>query len=245
MATIAGKGTKAGSRPSFHLWMVLAMSAFVFGGFGMTYLGPMAMGTRPPDSFVVHLHGAVFFAWMVLLIVQTALVNAKNVRLHRSLGTFGIAVGTLVFFMGWMMQIVSASITQLGGAGPGVFFLGLVAPPSFAIIFAMAIRAVRTPVVHRNLILIATVAILMPGINRVYATGFGYAGVPFYQTYATMDAFLALILWHERKVTGRISGMTWTGAAIVFVPQLFMELVSSTEWWRELVFALGRLIEYH
>jgi hypothetical protein len=245
MATVADKPAKAGWRPSFHLVMVLLMAAFVFAGFGMTYIGPVAMGTRPPDSFVVHLHGAVFFSWIVLLIVQSALVNAKQVRLHRSLGTFGIAIGTLVFFMGWMMQIVSASITKLQGAGPGVFYLGLVAPPSFAIIFAMAIRAVRTPAIHRNLILIATVAILMPGINRVYATGFGYPGVPFYHTYATMDAFLAAILWHERKVTGRISRMTWIGAGIVFVPQLFMELVSSTAWWRELVFALGRLIEYH
>jgi hypothetical protein len=225
--------------------MVLVMAAFVITGFGLTYIGPLAVGTRPPDSAVVHLHGLVFFSWIVLLIAQSLLVNFRNVKLHRSLGMFGIAVGTLVVFMGWMMQIVSASITTLGGAGPGVFYLGLVAPPSFAIIFALAIRAVKTPQIHRNLILIATVAILMPAINRVYAAGFGYAGVPFYQTYATMDALLAAILWHERRATGSISRTTWIAAAIVFVPQLFMELVSSTQWWRDLVLGLGRLVEYH
>jgi len=234
-----------GFRPSFHLVMVLAMAAFVFTGFGMTYLAPLAMGTRAPDSFVVHLHGAVFFAWIVLLITQSVLVNARNVRLHRSLGMFGIAVGTLVVFMGWMMQIVSASITTLGGSGPGVFFLGLVAPPSFAVLLAMAIRAVRTPEIHRNLILIATISILMPGINRVYMTGVGLDYVPFIQTYLTMDALLAAVLWHERKATGTISRTTWIAAAIVVVPQFLLYPVSGTEWWRDFVFFLGSLVEYH
>jgi hypothetical protein len=228
MATIADKGAKAGFRPSFHLTMVLLMAAFVFGGFGMTYLGPMAVGTRLPDSPIVHLHGIVFFGWMLLLIVQAVLVNVKNVRLHRSLGTFGIAVGTLVVTMGLFIALAGASITDLRGAGAGVFYLSFVAPPSFAILFAMAIRAVR-----------------MPGINRVYMNGLGITRVPFYETYATMDLFLAAILWHERKVTGGISRTTWIAAAIVFVPQLLLYPVSSTEWWREVVFGLGSLVEYH
>jgi hypothetical protein len=224
--------------------MVLAMAAFVFTGFGMSYLGPLLAGTFPHAPPIVHLHGIVFFAWMILLIVQSLLVNAKNVRLHRSLGTFGIAIGTLVVVMGATMQVVGASITKLQGSGPGVFFLGFVAPPSFAILLAMAIRAVRTPVVHRGLILMATIAILMPGINRVYMRGVGLEHVPFFLTYATMDVMLAAVLWHERHVTGRISALSWTGAAIVFVPQLFLKLVSSQPWWADFVHFMGSLVYY-
>ncbi|HSG34122.1 MAG TPA: hypothetical protein VLA37_06270, partial [Sphingomonadaceae bacterium] len=171
MATVAGK---AGFKPSFHLWMVLAMCFFVFGGFGMTYLGPLSSGTRPPDPPVVHLHGAVFFGWMLLLLAQSLLVNAKNVTLHRSLGMFGIAWGALVAFMGLLITLVGSMNAGFAHpSDPPVFFLSYVAPPSFAAIFILAIRAVKVPQVHRNLILIATIAILMPGINRMYMQVFG------------------------------------------------------------------------
>jgi hypothetical protein len=238
------RGPKAGLRPSFHLWMTLLMAAFVFTGFGMSYLGPLSIGTFKPAPPIVHLHGLVFFSWILLLITQSALVNVRNIKLHRSLGTFGIAIGTLVVVMGATMQIVGASVTKLQGSGPGVFFLGFVAPPSFAILFAMAIRAVRTPLVHRNLMLIATISVLMPAINRVYMKGVGLTHVPFFLTYATMDAMLAAILWHERQVSGKISRLTWIGAAIVFVPQLFLKLVSSQPWWSQLVYYMGSLVYY-
>ncbi|MBO9576345.1 MAG: hypothetical protein J7494_11445 [Sphingobium sp.] len=247
MATAAIKGAagrKAQSKPSFHLWMALAMAGFVFTGFGISYIAPLAAGTFKPAPPIVHLHGAVFFSWIALLITQSLLVNGKNVRLHRSLGTFGIAVGTLVVVMGATMQIVAASTTTLKGAGPGIFFLGFVAPPSFAILFAMAIRAVRTPEIHRNLMLIATISVLMPAINRVYMKGVGLPYVPFFLTYLTMDVLLALVLWHERQATGRISRTTWIGTAIVFVPQLFLRLVSSQPWWADVVHFMGSLVYY-
>ena len=246
MATAVNRGATAtrGFQPSFHLWMALLMAAFVFTGFGMTYLGPLIAGTFRPAPPIVHLHGIVLFSWMVLLVTQSLLVNVRNVRLHRSLGTFGISVGTLVVVLSGTMQVVGASITTLKGSGPGVFFLGFVAPPSFAILFAMAIRAVRKPEIHRNLILIATISILMPGINRVYMKGVGLTYVPFFFTYLTMDVMLTLVLWHERKTTGRISTTTWIGAAIVFVPQLFLKLVSSQPWWSEFIYFMGSLVYY-
>lgn len=237
---------RSGFRPSFHLAMVLVMCAFVFGGFGMTYLGPLASDTFPPAPPIVHLHGVVFFSWMVLLVVQSALVNARNVKAHRSLGLFGIAVATLVVTMG--MFITLAGMTGVGASFVGdaapVFFLSVVAPPSFAVLFVMAIRAVKTPLVHRNLILIATIAILMPGINRVYMNGVGLDYVPVYKTYLTMDVLLAAVLWHEWRLAGRVSRATWIGAAIVVVPQFLLAPVSASQEWLDVVHALGSLVYY-
>ncbi len=128
MATAVNKGVGVAARgfqPSFHLWMTLLMAAFVFTGFGMTYIAPLLTGTFKPAPPIVHLHGAVLFSWMVLLVTQSLLVNARNVRLHRSLGTFGISVATLVVVLSGTMQVVGASITTLKGSGPGVFFPGL------------------------------------------------------------------------------------------------------------------------
>jgi hypothetical protein len=244
MAT-ATRGTAVTAfRPSFHLWLTLLMAMFVFGGFGMTYIGPLVSGTFPAAPPVVHLHGAFFFAWTLLLVVQSALVNARNVGLHRSLGTFGIALGGIIAFLGMLITVISARTGLQAPDDAGLFYLSLVAPPSFAVLFAMAIRAVRTPQVHRNLILLAMLSILMPGINRLYMMSLGLGHVPFYATYLTMDAILAAILWHERRATGRISRATWIAAAIIVVPQFFLPVVAPTDWFANFVAWIGSLVYY-
>ena len=231
-------------RPSFHLWMVLLMAIFVFGGFGMTYLGPMAAGTMPPTPPIVHLHGAFFFAWMALLLVQSLLVNAKNIRLHRSLGTFGIALAGALVIVGMLITLISASVASTTDDAYGLMYLSLVAPPSFAVLFALAIRALNKPAVHRNLILLATLSILMPGINRLYMMGLGLGYVPFLATYLTMDAILAAILYQERRVTGAVSRATWIGAAIIVVPQLVLPILVPTQEYRNFIDSLGSLVYY-
>jgi len=108
----------------------------------------------------------------------------------------------------------------------------------------MAIRAVKTPQVHRNLILVATIAILMPGINRMYMQALTLDFVPVFATYMTMNVLLALVLWHERKVRGTIGPMSWIAAAIVVIPQPINYLVSPQPWWFEFVTAAGDLVYY-
>jgi hypothetical protein len=233
-----------GFRPSFHLWMVLLMCFFIFGGFGLTYLGPLASGTFPPAPPVVHLHGVAFFGWMALLVTQSVLVNVRNVRLHRSLGTFGIAYAGILVFLGLLITIISADSSSWTDDSYGLMYLSLVAPTSFTAIFALAIRNARTPAVHRNLILLATLSILMPGINRLYMMGLGLSQVPFYGTYATMDLMLAAILIQERKATETISRATWIAAAIIVVPQLLLSVVAPSPAFRQFCHFLGSLVYY-
>ena len=220
------------------------MAFFVFGGFGMTYLLPISRGALPPTPPIVHLHGLFFFAWMMLLVLQSVLVNVRNVRLHRSFGTFGIALAGGLVVMGALITIIGASGAVRTDDDYGLFYLSITAPPSFAVLFAMAVRAVRTPAVHRNLVLLATLSILMPGINRLYMMGLGLGYVPFYATYLTMDAMVAAILYHERRATGRISSATWAGAAIVVVPQVLFPLVVPWQEYRAFIHFLGSLVYY-
>src|SRR5690606_28156346 len=77
-------------RPSIFFCMTLAMCLFVFAGCGIPSFLPALRGDFPPAPPIVHLHGAVFVAWMLLLLLPSALVCSGNVRLHRALGTWGI-----------------------------------------------------------------------------------------------------------------------------------------------------------
>lgn len=87
-------------RPSFFTWMALVMAFFIFGGFSMTYFQPVLARTGLSYPPIVHLHGIIFFSWIVLLVIQPVLVNLGNVKLHRSVGTFGIVVASMLILIG-------------------------------------------------------------------------------------------------------------------------------------------------
>lgn len=241
---VARKPAGTAFQPSFYFWMTLLMAFFVFGGFGMTYLAPLASGTFPPAPPVVHFHGIFYFGWMVLLVTQSLLVNVKNVRMHRSLGTFGIALATGLVFFGALITILGAANGWTGPNSPGLFYLSLVAPPSFAVLFTMAIRAVRTPAQHRNLILLASLSVLMPGINRLYMMGLGLTDVPFYPTYLTMDAMIAAIFIHDWRKDGTIGRPTMIGAAIVVGSQLLFPLVVRWQGFEDFTGLVGSIAYY-
>jgi hypothetical protein len=241
---VANPSIRSGFRFSFHLWMALIMAFFVFGGFGMTYLRPLASGTLPPTPPMVHLHGAFFFSWMVLLILQSLLVNVRNIRLHRSLGNLGIALAGILFLLGVLITIISAKSTTWTNDSYGLFYLSIVAPPSFAVLMAMAISALNAPKIHRNLILLATVSILMPGINRLYMMGLNLSFVPFLATYLTMNVLVAATLLHERHATGGISRAAWIAAAVIIIPQVLMPIVVPSQDFRDFCQYLGTLAYY-
>src|SRR5215471_1450295 len=64
---------------------VLMMAATVYVGFAPTYY--MAGVFRAPlPSMIIHIHGAAFSCWILLLIAQTSLTSAGRVDIHRRMG---------------------------------------------------------------------------------------------------------------------------------------------------------------
>jgi hypothetical protein len=226
--------------------MTVLMAFFVFGGFGMTYWLPLARGNFPPAPPVVHLHGLVFSAWMILLVVQASLVNVRNMALHRSLGTFGIAHATAVVFTG-------ALITLLGGVGgrenPGGnyydgLYLGIMAVLGFGLLFTLAIRTVRTPEVHKRMILFALLPILPPGIHRLYMVPLGLSSFPVLPMYLTLDAMAIAILLHEWRRTQRVSRYSMVGVGWLLLQQLLHYPATHSAWFADFLYALTGLVRY-
>jgi hypothetical protein len=100
MATAATQGSNGFEEPStrlpgrrydhpFFLAMTALILATVFAGFAPTYY---LAGIRAPlPSVIIHVHGAVFSCWILLLITQASLVCA-GVEFHRRLGSKARAV---------------------------------------------------------------------------------------------------------------------------------------------------------
>src|SRR5260370_23886383 len=94
----------------FYAGLAVVAAAIVFAGFARTYYLRDIFG-RPPLPPLVHLHGALFTAWFVLLLRQVTLVAAKRTHIHRPLGVAG---GMLAAFM-----IVVGTITAVHAARHG------------------------------------------------------------------------------------------------------------------------------
>jgi len=146
----------------FYSVMWLAAVTVVIAGFGRSFY-EMATGSSELST-IVHIHSAVFGAWLVLFIVQVWLVASRNIRIHMSLGYFGVALTVLMVIVG--------TVTAVAGAKRG-FTLDPSIDPSaymafplgnllaFAILVGLAYSYRRRPEVHRRLMLLSTVGPLM------------------------------------------------------------------------------------
>jgi len=235
-------GVSAIFRPSFYFYMTLLMAFFVFGGFSMTYWYPMAAGTFPPAPPVVHFHGLVYSSCMILLVVQALLVNVRNVALHRSLGTFGIALATLVIVMGSLITILGArGVARVPNDG---IFLGIFAVTGFGLLFTLAIRNVRKPEVHKRLILLAMLPILPPGIHRLYMVPLGLNGFPVVAMYITLNLMALAILFQEWRQHKTINTYTWIGVGWIVFQQIMHATFINTEMYFYIQAWVGSLAVY-
>jgi hypothetical protein len=244
---IAAPATLRGFRPSFQFWMILAMCFFVFGGFGMHSFVPALRGNFPPAPPVVHLHALVFIGWMLLLLVQSALVGAGNVRLHRALGTWGIAQGTATILIGLMMQLVASGRGLAAGrpAGTDGLYLGLLAFLGFAAMFALAIRNRARPEIHRPMILFAMLPVIPPGVNRFWANALGLDDpIPTFWLYLTLWSMAAAILVHQWRRTGRIDRYSAFGAGWIVAQGLVHEAVVGAAWFERVAVTVLSLATY-
>lgn len=246
MATVVAEnaGWRA-FKPSFFFWIAFAMAAFVFGGFTLAAIQRYVTNANIHMPPVVHLHGVTFISWMTLLMVQTLLINVRNVALHRSLGTFGIALGTAVLFTGGMITLLGMSSGNT--TSPfyyDLMYLSVMALSGFTLLFILAIRQVRKPENHRRLILFATIPILPPGINRTYQVVFQLDYLPVVATYLTMAALATAIVVYDRRTLGRITSASRIGAAVVFGQILLHYPISNSQPFVEFATWLGSLVYY-
>lgn len=91
----------------FHTGMAVACLITAVVGFGPSYFFKPVHPT-PPLLPLLHVHGVVFTTWLVLLIVQSGLVKANRVDLHKRLGFFGAILAGLMLVLGMFVAIDGA-----------------------------------------------------------------------------------------------------------------------------------------
>ena len=246
MAELAvGADTRQSVSNSFFLWMAIAMAGVVFGGFGFSYFLPMASGTLEPFAPVVHVHGFFYFSWMALLVVQPSLIRQGNVALHRNLGLLGIVTGTGVVIFGSIVTIIFTKrlVAEADVSVYPLMYISLLAVFGFGALLFLALKNIRNSAAHKRFILLATTALLIGGINRIYGTLFdlGHEHLDYLLRYLTVNLFVAALLLYDWRTLGKPHSATLIGASVNIVPQILHAPIVNSATFVELTQWLGNL----
>lgn len=237
MATAAGysrvgaRSTNLPGRRYDHLFftgMALVMLLTVFVGFAHTYYLAGLFRAPLPDR-IIHIHGAVFSCWILLLVAQTSLVSAGRVDIHRRLGLAGFFLGCLMIVLGLVAATDALARGAPAGRDPQMFYIvGLTDILLFAVPLSFAYRSRRDPPAHKRFIYIATVALLTPAIARLpFALVFHKSLVV-----ACLDiCFLLVLVGYDLWSTHRIHRATlWAGSFLILVLQTRMAIGNTPGW---------------
>jgi hypothetical protein len=206
----------------FFPGMAVLILASVFVGFAPTYY-LAGIFKAPLPNLLVHIHGAAFSCWILLLIVQTSLIAAGRVDVHRRLGLLGFGLACLMVVLGLLVATDSLgrhfATDDLGMRVRAFYAVPLTAMLAFSTLIYFAFRNRFNPAAHKRLILIATIAILDAAFDRwpVTAEWWGHRATAL----LCVIPMLLLIMGYDYWSTGKVQRVTiWASAFLVVLQQL-------------------------
>ena len=224
--------------------MAIAMGLTVFAGFASTYYlrlftgGPKATLSGGPFTALHHVHGALFTAWVLLFIVQTALVAGHRVRVHRRLGVAGAVLAAAMIVAGTSTAIATAA---RGAAPPGADPLAFLAIPLFdMVLFATFVAAAlalrRDKETHKRLMLLAYISIIVAAVARLPWMLRG--GPPAF--FGLSFLFVVVAAIYDFVSRRRVHKVYLWGGALSLVSVPLRLAISTTGAWRTLAELLTR-----
>jgi hypothetical protein len=230
MAVSALGDSRHSERRLFRLVAVL-FPLVVLAGFGRTYYLKPLFASPPVPSALVHLHGLLMTAWILLFVTQVWLVSSRRVKTHQRLGIGGALLGAIMIPVGLATAVAAAKYGSTS-APPDIPPLVFMVVPFadmvvFAILFGAAISYRRRPADHKRLILLTILSFLPPAIARlpgVAAAGpLAFFGIP---------ALLAItILIIDTRHTGRLNTVFLYGTLLLVASYPLRLMLGGTAMW--------------
>jgi hypothetical protein len=215
-------------RQNFYLAMSLLIAVVVVYGFSHT-IDHNLLHASPIPPFILTIHAMVFPGWVLFFILQTALVRSRNVRLHRTLGWFGVALASGILVIGLLTAIGMDrfSMRQLHETyAPAFLIIQVMDLLCFAIPFTLAIYWRRRPEFHRRLMLIGSCALTDAAFGRfpLLPLAFSPAGV---------DALVFLGILRDLIVDRRVHKVYLYAFPLLIVVQVFcvQTYLHASPWW--------------
>lgn len=216
----------------FFTGMAVMMTLVCIAGFAPSYY--LKAYFRPaPLSVLVHVHGAAFTLWMLLLVAQTSLIASGRAHLHRRMGVAG---GILAIFM----VATGAAVVWVRGTTPTpalphefllrMLALSVVALIAFSSLAGIAIWLRRHAAVHKRLIILATTVLLGAAVHRLLIWLVSPTVGPL-MFFGFTDLFIVALGVYDLISRGRLHPATlWGGTAVVASQITALMLAGSGSW---------------
>src|SRR5882762_8203569 len=234
--------TRVADRRYEHLFfsaMAILIFATVALGFARTYF-LAGIFRAPLPNWLIHVHGAAFSSWIILLVTQTSLVSAGRTDIHRRLGILGFAVASLMVILG---TVAGTDALRRGFHPPGVdaktfYIVPVTDMLFFGTLVFFAFRNRFNPPAHKRLILIGTAAL----------SRWPFAAVHNKLLAATLisDSFVLLVAAYDLFSTGKLHRATiWAGAFLIVAQQIRFPIAQTTAWHAFATWALNLANSIH
>jgi hypothetical protein len=219
--------TSGRSARVFHTGMAVAFLVTAFAGFAPTYF-LRGFSDRPPLSPLLHVHGAVFTSWLLLLLTQTALVARHRVAWHRRLGIAGTMLTAVMVPLGAVAGIAGARHGITTGASEPLVFL--IFPLGQIVMFGAFMGAAvwkrRQPEIHRRLVLLSAAVVVTPAISRL-------PFVPNPMISLLLSAlFVVAGMVHDWKSRGRVHPIYIWGVVVIVLSGPVRFAIGHTAAWQ-------------
>lgn len=179
MATGVQKNAAPGSarkrlrKSPFFTILGLMMLSLAVAGFWPQYFSAVIGRTPDPTTqfWLIHLHTALFTAWLVMYVWQAALIMTGQARLHFKLGPWLAVYGFVIAAVGLFASPLLAH--RLGvrendlDAGAAFVFFPLIDMVFFGGFLAAAVVYRKVPHLHKRAMFLATFSMAIVGIGRL------------------------------------------------------------------------------
>lgn len=224
---------KQSGRTAEHLFfggMSALIALVVFIGFARTYYLASIFAAKPLAAPIVHVHGAVFTCWILLLVLQTSLVGTGHTRVHRRLGLLGLGLAPLMVALGVAVSVEMLKRMSLvpGVDAPLIFAVALSEITGFAVPVFFGFRWRRRSDLHKRLILIGTIAMMTAGFGRWPVSVLLHKPLP---AMTCTFGLLVLLVGFDLMSSRRIHPATIFGGAWVVLIELTAVAIGNTAAW--------------
>jgi|SRR5579871_6794878 len=179
---------------------------------------------------------------MLLFVIQAALISARSVKWHRSLGTVAFCLPRIMIVLGVVAAIDALHRgVKIGPLDPAVSAaIPLIGIVGFAIVIYASWHARRPPDAHKRLILIATSSLVAAAFDRFPWDHIGFP--PAAGAVTGLGVLLLILVAYELISTRRIHRSTMWAAPVVFGAVALSVPIGMTPAWHTFAALLDRFI---
>lgn len=226
---------------AFFGGMAILLCIVVFIGFSPTYFRA-GMLRAPLPGPILHIHGAIFTLWMLLYLVQSALVSARRVSWHRSFGLVAFCLPPVMITIGVIAAIDALHRgVMIGPLDPAVSLaIPLLGIAWFTVIIAASWRTRRRPDAHKRLVLLSTIALSDAALGRFPWNAIGLS--PAAGAVTGLGLLIILLVAYDLISLHRIHRSTMWAAPLTFAVGAFSVPVGMTPAWHMFAAFLNRTV---